>query len=177
MDFVNDDSKIFLANNIRCLRKKLSLSQEELGVKIGLNRGNIASYEKGTAEPKICNLLKLSRFFRVSLLDLTKRDLQKTPYEINTSTAENVTPLSTDAVEILEKHQKNAVEIQEVLSSLHCYHCYKKKSLDELPKDMQMMVMNFEKLYEVTQVLMDSHQELIGFVKSKCPHSSSNTEQ
>ena len=165
MDFVNDDSKIFLANNIRCLRKKLSMSQEELGTKIGLNRGNIASYEKGTAEPKICNLLKLANFFKVTLLDLTKRDLQRTPYEVNANLNGNVTPLSSDAVEILETHQKNAAELQTVLDSLHCYHCYKKKSLDELPRDMQMMVMNFEKLYEVTQVLMDSHKELMKFMK------------
>lgn len=173
MDFVKEDSKIFLANNIRCLRKKLSLSQEELATKIGLNRGNIASYEKGTAEPKICNLLKLANFFKVSLLDLTKKDIQ------NGNPAQHLngnqtTVLSTDAVQILEKYNKNAAELQEVLDSLHCYHCYKMKSIEELPKDMRMIVTNFEKLYEVTQVLMDSHNELIGFVQSKCPHSSHN---
>jgi transcriptional regulator with XRE-family HTH domain len=170
MDFVKEDSKIFLANNIRCLRKKLSLSQEELANKIGLNRGNIASYEKGTAEPKICNLLKLANFFKVSLLDLTKRDIQNglPAQQVNNGNA----VLSTDAVKVLDKFNKNAVELQEVLDSLHCYHCFKMKSIDELPKDMQMIVANFDKLYEVTQVLMDSHKELIGFVKSKCPHSS-----
>lgn len=170
MDFVKEDSKIFLANNIRCLRKKLSLSQEELASRIGLNRGNIASYEKGTAEPKICNLLKLAKFFKVTLLDLTKRDIQNglPVQQLNGNGA----VLNTDAFEILEKYNKNAVELKEVLDSLHCYHCYKMKSVEELPKDMQMIVMNFEKLYEVTQVLMDSHKELIGFVKSKCPHSN-----
>ena len=49
--------------NIRYLRKKMNLSQEELANAIGLNRGNIASYESGTAEPKIANLVKMSKLF------------------------------------------------------------------------------------------------------------------
>ena len=58
--------------NIRYLRKKMNLSQEELANAIGLNRGNIASYESGTAEPKIANLVKMSKLFSVPLADLTE---------------------------------------------------------------------------------------------------------
>jgi hypothetical protein len=115
----------------------------------------------------------LANFFKVSLLDLTKRDIQNgIP---NQQLNENQAVLNIDTVEILEKYNKNAEELKEVLGSLHCYHCYKMKSIEELPKDMQMIVTNFEKLYEVTQVLMDSHNELINFVKSKCPHSNQDT--
>lgn len=168
MNLVKNEPRSFLAGNIRFLRKQRNLSQEELANQVGLNRGNIASYEKGTAEPKICNLVKMAGFFNVSLLDLTNRDLQNgTP----SPPQNNGSNLQADALQILQKHDKNAREIQEVLDSLHCYHCFKMKSLEALPKDMQMIVINFEKLYEVTQVLMDAHKELIEFLKSKCPHN------
>lgn len=167
MDFVKNDSKTFLAENIRCLRKKMTLSQEEFAFKIGLNRGNIASYEKGTAEPKICNLLKIAHFFGVSILDITKRNLQKEaplhPTDINGN------GVNTVGLSQLGAFEKRAEELETVLQSLHCYHCFKMKSLEELPKDMQIMVVNFEKLFEVTQVLLDSHKELMESMKMKCP--------
>ena len=57
-----------LKSNIRFLRRKMNLSQEELATMIGLNRGNIASYESGTAEPRIANLVKMSKLFSVPFL-------------------------------------------------------------------------------------------------------------
>lgn len=69
-----------LSQNIRYLRKRQELSQEELALRVGLNRGNIASYENGTAEPKICNLLKLAQIFGISVTDLTQKDLSTRTY-------------------------------------------------------------------------------------------------
>jgi len=159
-------SQIFLSDNIRFLRKQMDLSQEELATRVGLNRGNIASYEKGTAEPKLCNLLTLSKFFNVSLLDLTQRDLKNydtVPLSLNGNS------FSIEERPMLEEYLQRAGELNVVLESLNCFHCYKKKTIDEMPKDMQRLIFRFEELFEVTQVLMDSHQELLAFVKSKYP--------
>lgn len=169
MDIQQSNSKIYLSDNIRFLRKQLELSQEELGTKVGLNRGNIASYEKGTAEPKLCNLLSLSKFFNVTLLDLTQRDLQNYG---SVPVSPNGTSISQEEKPMLEEYVTRAGELNEVLEGLNCYHCYKKKSLDEMPKEQQMLISNFEKLFEVAQVLMDSHKELLTFVKSKCPKNN-----
>lgn len=162
-------SKICLSDNIRFLRKQKELSQEELAANIGLNRGNIASYEKGTAEPKLCNLLSLAKFFEVTLLDLTQRDLQS--YD-TVPFSPNGTPISSEEQPMLDEYVIRAGELNEVLEGLNCYHCYKKKSFDEMPREQQMLVSNFEKLFEVAQVLMDSHKELLAFVKSKCPRNN-----
>lgn len=166
MDSQQGNSKIYLSDNIRFLRKQMDLSQEELAGKVGLNRGNIASYEKGTAEPKLCNLLSITKFFKVSLLDMTQRDLQN--YD-TVPVSPNGTAISSAERPMLDEYIQRAGELNEVLEGLNCYHCYKKKSLDEMPKEQQMLISNFEKLFEVAQVLMDSHKELLGFVQSKCP--------
>lgn len=165
-----EKNKIYLSGNIRFLRKQMSLSQEELAGKLGMNRGNIASYEKGTAEPKLCNLLRMSEFFHVTLLDITQRDLQNS---ISVAVCPSSKTISEEEVPMIQEHLKHAKELKGVLEGLNCYHCYKKKSLDEMPRDMQIMIMNFEKLFEVTQVLLDSHDELLAFIKSKC-HGSLN---
>jgi transcriptional regulator with XRE-family HTH domain len=65
----------FFADNLKFLRKKAGLSQEQLGERIALNRGNIASYEKGTAEPRLENVLKIVKLFNIELSDLLEKDL------------------------------------------------------------------------------------------------------
>ena len=67
----------FLALNLRLLRKKFQWSQEEFANRVGLNRGNIASYENGSTEPKIYSLLKMSELFQVSIKELVFEDLSK----------------------------------------------------------------------------------------------------
>lgn len=158
---------IFLPQNIKCLRKKLSLSQEELAKLIGLNRGNIASYENGTAEPKICNLLKIANLFRISILDLTKRDLSNTA---NLSQAANTyQALSDNDREIIEHYAKRIEELEEFVSSIQTCMEYKRRNIGELPKDVQMAVHNFDQLFDATQNLMLNHKALLEFVKCRIP--------
>lgn len=156
-----EQNPIFLAGNLRLLRKQKSWSQEELAARIGLNRGNIASYEKGTAEPKICNLLKISQIFGVSIIDLTRRDLReqaqrsgKTAFVVDNS-------MMRDAFEKLDELSKEAEELSVVIKSIHTCHCHKRSELDEMPRDVQMLVGNFEHLYDVTRQLLQQHKELL----------------
>lgn len=159
---------IYLPHNIKCLRKRLSLSQEELGTKVGLNRGNIASYEKGTAEPKICNLLKFATIFKVTIWDLTRKDLAvEDNYKKAVNTHLNFTDEDDNALNAFEQEIK---ELQGVVAGIYTCHCHKKKSLNLADKNIQMVVGKLEHLFEVTNTLMQSHQELLDFVKcrTKC---------
>ena len=165
-----ENATIFLGHNIRCLRKRLNLSQEELANHLGLNRGNIASYEKGSAEPKICNLFKLANFFKVSLVDLTRRNLQDDTTLNSASTHFNA--FSSVEAASLDDYENKAEELQMVMEGLHSYHNYKMKCFESLPKDMQRIVTNYEKLFELTQELMESHKQLLAMAKCKCPSTS-----
>ena len=87
MEALNGIVSSMLPQNIRYLRKRQELSQEELATQVGLNRGNIASYENGTAEPKICNLLKIAHLFGISIADLTQKELIREEEYDNASSA------------------------------------------------------------------------------------------
>jgi hypothetical protein len=113
--------------------------------------------------------LSFSKYFEVTLLDLTQRDLQNFG---SVPVSPIGTPISQEEKPMLDEYLTRAGELNEVLEGLNCYHCYKKKSFDDMPKEQQMLVSNFEKLFEVAQVLMDSHKELLAFVQSKCPKNS-----
>jgi len=162
-----DTDPIYLGGNIRLLRKQKSWSQEELAMKVGLNRGNIASYEKGMAEPKICNLLKISQLFGVSIIDLTKRDLReqaqkdgKTAFVVNNS-------LMREAFTKLDGLSGQVEELQVVVDSIYTCHCHKIKRVYDMPRDVQMLVGNFEHLHEVAQQVLQQHRELLSAMKGE----------
>lgn len=165
MDVGNHTATIYLPHNIRCLRKRRNLSQEELANQVGLNRGNIASYEKGTAEPKICNLLKLSHLFEVSIIDLTQKDLSDEATLVAASN--NYQKVSKGEREVLRQFFNRAEEYQKVINGLHTCHQFKLKSFSDLPKDMQVMMANFEQLYDAAQALLNNHKALIDFIKCR----------
>lgn len=174
MDSVNKNAvQIFLDQNIRYLRKSKSWSQEELATKVGLNRGNIASYEKGTAEPKLCNLLKIAHVFSISMFDLTRRDLRQEEYDVADQTYLHLKSLGPNLHERLEEYQEQVVELETVVDSLYNCHCFKVKKEDELDKSAKAIANQFEQLHDVTRELLQAHQELMALVSSECKDGTS----
>ena len=155
----------YLSSNIKCLRRKKGFSQEELAQQIGLNRGNIASYENGTAEPKICNLLKLSRIFEVSIIDLTMKDLHDEVNQIEAQLKyENLNgPDPEQIAHFAEKAHMQA----DYLEGLHKCYSYKKAKVasEEIPDQVNFVFDFFDQAYDAAQNLLEEHRQLISYLK------------
>lgn len=166
MDFLSNNLGFCLAENLRSLRKRMKLSQEELADRIGLNRGNIASYENGTAEPKICNLVKLSHLFKISVFDLTHNNLRDDAAYVQASQRHQSGP---DAyLPALLHFQKEAADFEQAIKGLQCLFRLKAKNLEGLPPDVFIIKEQFEQLFGVTEQLLQSHLELLANIKEKC---------
>jgi transcriptional regulator with XRE-family HTH domain len=63
-----------LSEQIRTIRKKENLSQEQLGQKLNVTRQAIYKWESGKGYPDIQNLIKLSELFEISIDELIKGD-------------------------------------------------------------------------------------------------------
>lgn len=170
-EHVNGFSTIHLAGNIRHLRKRMNISQEELAQRVGLNRGNIASYENGTAEPRICSLMKLAHVFGVSISDLTLRDLSD---EETFALASTVFRQNSEKDQLtLDNYHSKAGELKAVLEGYLLSLSFKLNSYEEdVPKDVQYMAMKVEELYDVASSIMHHHENLIEFVKCRLKHNS-----
>ncbi|UKN01830.1 helix-turn-helix domain-containing protein [Paracrocinitomix mangrovi] len=66
-----------IGENLKLLRKRRKLSQEEIAIELGLTRSSYSGYENGVAEPNLSTLIKFSSFYNISLDKLIKRDLGK----------------------------------------------------------------------------------------------------
>ena len=159
---VNEDrTRSLLAGNIRCLRKHMGFSQDELGQRVGLNRGNIASYEKGTAEPKICNLLRLAHLFKVSILDLTRRDLSQ-PVTEGSLSNDTISPIQSINTALLDEYSEKSEELRTVVNSIYTCQQYKARTLENTDdRTVQTILANFEQLHDATLALMQHHSQLL----------------
>ena len=65
-----------IGRNIRFLRKKFKLSQNDLAKKLSMTRQQIANYEKGDTSIPFASIYKMSEIFNISLDDLISNNLQ-----------------------------------------------------------------------------------------------------
>ncbi len=61
--------------NIKLLRKRKNLSQEDVAFTLALSRSTVKNYENNTASPKIDNLIAFSDFFNIAIDTLLRIDL------------------------------------------------------------------------------------------------------
>ena len=160
-------SSPYLAVNIRFLRKRKKLSQEELGQLTGLNRGNIASYENGSAEPKICNMLKMAEFFGIPLNLFARQDLTNEDQLASVSRIQGLCPQERAKLE--ELHLR-AMEFEQFLEGINTCFRYKAKNLDQIediPKEVLFLKSHFEQLYEASKSLSEEHKTLLNMCRTK----------
>ncbi len=71
----------FISENIKYLRAKKKLSQNQLAVQLRLTRNQINSYENGNAQPSIEVLQKLAAYFEVNIDTLISIHLNKSTFK------------------------------------------------------------------------------------------------
>jgi transcriptional regulator with XRE-family HTH domain len=69
------------SENIRYLRAQLKYSQQKIADDLVITRGRYSKYEDGDTEPPIEILLKISRYFRVSIDLLVSVELRRFPLD------------------------------------------------------------------------------------------------
>lgn len=70
-----------LSDNMRFLRARMGLSQQAVADELIITRGRYAKYEDGMSEPPIELLLKISRFYKVSIDLLVSVDIRRVPLD------------------------------------------------------------------------------------------------
>lgn len=69
---------VYLGKNIRYLRKKAKLKQEELAEKLKIPRTTLSCWENGIRTPKLEKIIDIANFFGTDLniiyKDLTKKE-------------------------------------------------------------------------------------------------------
>ncbi|MBO6199993.1 LexA family transcriptional regulator [Epilithonimonas ginsengisoli] len=88
-----------LADNIKLLRARQKISQQKIADALLITRVRYAKYEDGTSEPPIEILLRLSKYFGISIDLLVSVDIRKYPLEEMLNLPDNriLVPITVDA--------------------------------------------------------------------------------
>ena len=86
-----------IGQNIKYLRNKNKLSQQELADKLSVPRSSLSDYERGHTQVSIENLIKLSDIFDVTIDELLKSNLSHRDLEIIRNRDLRVLAISVDA--------------------------------------------------------------------------------
>ena len=89
-----------IAENIKTLRKRSKLTQQELANRSGLNIGTIQGYEQGKYEPKQDALFKLRK-----ALDCNIYEILDAPFLDANSTSENSIFLEIEDLELASRYK------------------------------------------------------------------------
>lgn len=89
------DAQNYLSKNIRYLRKSKKWSQEELALKLGIKRSNIAAYESKNVEPRLGLILQMAKLFNVNMAELIRVNIEEEggiqePFEVKDSAKEEI---------------------------------------------------------------------------------------
>ncbi|HLZ16331.1 MAG TPA: helix-turn-helix transcriptional regulator, partial [Cyclobacteriaceae bacterium] len=68
---------VSLNENIRTLRKKLQLTQDEFAQRLGIKRSLVGAYEEGRAEPRAELLQKMASLFGTTMEALISTDMTR----------------------------------------------------------------------------------------------------
>ena len=99
-------SNIQLANNLRFLRTKHKLTQDDLSSLLNISRQAYSNYETSKRTPDLDSLLHISRFYRISIDELVLDNLQSTYHTSALKTGEEYSPY---VVMAKEKNTGNSI--------------------------------------------------------------------
>lgn len=89
-------------DNLKKIRKKKNLSQEDLAEKVGVSRQSVSKWETGDAYPEMNNLLELCKIFKCQINDLVNDNI----IDINSLDQEVL-----EKIVLLKKDKQNHVRI------------------------------------------------------------------
>ncbi|WP_415325107.1 XRE family transcriptional regulator [Chryseobacterium sp. MMS23-Vi53] len=95
------------SDNIRFLRAQKNLSQQELADKVSMSRVRYSKYEDGRSEPPYELLIRISKYFNVSIDLLLTVDIRKYPLEEVLKLPDNRIVLPV----VVDKLGNNSIEI------------------------------------------------------------------
>lgn len=147
-----------VGQNIRYLRKKNGLTQDDLAKKIGVSRYKIGSYEEGRASPKLSLLQFIASFFKLSLDALVNAELWKDEQIIHSNNFnDSIGSLRVLTTVVNESNNERFVIVPEKASAGYTSGYSDPDFIEKLPVfDLPLPEFQNERTYRVFQISGDS---------------------
>jgi transcriptional regulator with XRE-family HTH domain len=144
-----------ISNNLKYLRKKINLTQEQMAQQIGIKRSLLGAYEEGRADPRISNLLKFSEIFDLSVDQLIGTDLSKEKEQGGEGTEKSEGQLRVLSITVDKNDHENIELVPQKASAGYMNGYSDPEYIEELPK-FQLPVLPDNATYRAFEISGDS---------------------
>lgn len=136
-----------LNENIRILRKRLNLTQDQFSNELGIKRSSLGAYEEGRAEPNLMLLQKMAELFKISVDQLITIDYSREWL------AEKPTQKSKDVLVVtIDRQQRENIEYVPVKAAAGYLNGYADSEyVKEMPRfSLPMLQQGTYRAFEIT---------------------------
>lgn len=118
-----------IGENLKYLRKKNKLSQQDLSSILNIPRTTLGDYERGKTEPNISMLLKMAKHFDVKVDQLIAEDLSHSDYEVMKNKVMRILAISVD-----NENESNIELVDSKAEAGYLDQSHNPEYIKELPK-------------------------------------------
>ncbi len=162
-----------LSNNIRFLRKQLGLNQTQLAEELEISRSNVAAYESKGVEPRLKIILKMAKFFDITVQDLInlklKEDQAYDKFESatssNTLSVDNPSIQNDEITEFIDK----SIKINKVLEGFKSFYTFKKESIVENSPSKDKLMHDIDNFINLMEHLLSYNESVINAINKNKP--------
>jgi len=144
-----------ISENLKYLRRRSGMTQEQMADKMDVKRSLIGAYEEGRADPRINNLLKISGIFGVSTDMLIGTDLTKYDPRTAAMPASESNPLKVLAITVDREDRENIELVPQKASAGYLNGYADPEYIEELPK-FRLPVLPHNATYRAFEISGDS---------------------
>ena len=143
-----------VSENIRFLRKRLGLTQEQFAERIGIKRSLVGAYEEGRADPRLSNLINMAKLFGTSVDIMINKDVSRlSDKDINVSEFKRGKEVLAITV---DEHQRENIELVPQKAAAGYLNGYADPEfIEELPK-FKLPILPGNATYRAFEITGDS---------------------
>lgn len=156
-----------LSQNIRFLRRKSGLSQEELADILGVKRSSIAAYERKNVEPRLRVVLEVARYFDINVQDLLQVKLRDSTsyrkFEITEVADTEISPSKLQQTHSLEfdRFADQTVKIRKVLEGFRAFYSFKREQMNGVSPEKQSLRFDIDNFIQLTDHLLTYNESVL----------------
>lgn len=154
-----------LSYNIRLLRKKSGMSQEELANRLNIKRSNIAAYESKNVEPRLKIILEMARLFNISVKALIESRISDS---LDFPSFEKVMTSSKDdnSFDLKDNEDVNVFinkseKIRKVLEGFKAFYTFKKNAIVVDSPEKEKLTFDIDNFIQLMEHLLSYNESVI----------------
>jgi len=154
-----------LSHNIKYLRKREKISQEELAVKLGISRSNIAAYESKNVEPRLKTILEIARIFDINIKRLLENKIEEGESFNSFEEKSFESPTKAQSLDIVDNSDvdvfiNKSIRIKKILEVFKIFYTFKKNNLKSKTVTTDKLIFDIDNFIKLMEHLL-SHNEAI----------------